>query len=282
MKAARKGVALVRKGGNPALLTGSRRPQPEIHGYMRGINSDFMKSNTEVIDILLKIVVDWFPMPPTVTVPKLTPKQRRILDYVRNFSAREGGAPSLEEIRQHVGCRSLNNIRQHLRLIEKKGCLSLRGGRARGIRLTEPPSQQVGKSDPHKVPLVGQVAAGRPILAEENIEAHLPLPGCFQPAERFFALRIDGESMVGIGILSGDVAIVEKCEQVDEGAVAAVRIGDAATLKRVCRMGGKLVLRAENPDVKDLVVPRETVEDVRIEGRLAGVLRCYLPGRKIF
>jgi repressor LexA len=217
---------------------------------------------------------------------RLTPKQQRVVDYIRDHCQRERTSPTLKEIGGHLGYRSLNAVREHLRLIEKKGYLTLKTGQARGIRLVEhsadSSSYTPNRSDRERVPLVGQIAAGSPILAEENLERCLSLPECFQPAHKFFALRVEGDSMVGIGILSGDVAILEKCEDVADGAVAAVRVGDRATLKRILRSKDHLVLQAENPEVADLVILSENATEVKIEGRLAGVLRCCLPGRQIF
>jgi repressor LexA len=219
---------------------------------------------------------------------RLTPKQQRIMDYIRDYCRRERTSPTLKEIGGHFGCRSLNAVRQHLRLIEKKGQLTLKAGQARGIRLVEDSTDPFSSNntpsldDMGRVPLVGQIAAGSPILAEENFEGYLLLPECFQPAHRFFALRVEGDSMVGIGILSGDIAIFEKCEDVGDGAVAAVRVGDHATLKRIHRTKDHLVLQAENPAVADLVILSENAAEVKVEGRLAGVLRCCLPGRQVF
>ena len=124
------------------------------------------------------------------------------------------------------------------------------------------------------VPIVGRIAAGTPILADENLNGHLALPECFGPSSGLFALQVEGDSMKDAGILSGDIAIVEKCEMVPNGSIAAVRLGEDATLKRVIFQKSKVILRAENPAYRDRTITAEEAEELHIEGRLAGIVRC--------
>jgi repressor LexA len=205
------------------------------------------------------------------TLPNLTPTQRRILRFVTDDSSRSGVPPTQEEIADHFGYRSLNSVRQHLRLIELKGYIEILHGKARGIRVVLPPPRNDDASP--GIPLVGRIAAGEPILAEHNIEAELALSALFGAVGRLFALRVQGDSMTGAGIVDSDIAVLEKTSDVESGEVAAVRLDDDATLKRVIKKSDHLILRAENPNFPDRIVRAGSQSVCQIEGRLVGVIR---------
>ena len=211
------------------------------------------------------------PRPGTLSQP--TVAQRRILRFVHDTLAASGSAPSQEEVAAHFGYRSLNTVRQHLRLMERKGLVRLHHGKARGIQILRPEIVTPAERTNPGVPLLGRIAAGQPIWAEENIEEHLDLSASFGDPDRLFALRVRGESMTGAGILDGDVAVLEKCHAVENGEIAAVRLGDEATLKRVFRRSDRVVLRAANPAFPEIVVNRDSGERLSIEGRFVGLLR---------
>lgn len=205
--------------------------------------------------------------------PQPTAAQERILQFVQDTMATCGSAPSQEEIAAQFGYRSLNTVRQHLRLMERKGVVRLHHGKARGIQILRPEIVSPVEKADRDVPLVGRIAAGLPILAEENIEDRIDLPAWFGDSDRLFALRVHGESMTGVGILDGDIAVLEKCHAVEDGEIAAVRFGDEATLKRVFRGPDRIILRAANDAFPEIVVDRDEAERLSIEGRFVGLLR---------
>jgi repressor LexA len=149
----------------------------------------------------------------------------------------------------------------------------LHHGKARGIQILRSEILTPAESANRGVPLVGRIAAGQPIWAEENIEDRIDLPVWFGDSDRLFALRVHGESMTGAGILDGDIAVLEKCHAVEDGEIAAVRLGDKATLKRVFRGSDRVILRAANDAFPEIVVDRYEAERLSIEGRFVGLLR---------
>ena len=182
-----------------------------------------------------------------------------------------GCVPSQAEIGRHFGYKSPNSTRQHLQLIAKKGYIDLIPGVARGIRLVKRLRLNGNEAT---VPLVGSIAAGVPILAEENIADWIELPkSLFPKPQGLFALRVIGESMVGAGILAGDIAVIRKQSQAENGDIAAVRLEDEATLKRVRFRRKMLILQAENPDFDDIELHSDSSIRPEIEGVLEGIIR---------
>ena len=183
-----------------------------------------------------------------------------------------GSAPTLEEIGRHFSFKSINSARQHLKLIARKGYLKLLPGRARGIRLIHesiPPRSVV------LAPLVGRIAAGDPIGAIENVEARIPVPTELWRGNELFALRVHGDSMMGVGIFDGDIAIVNAQPVAANGEIAAVVIGDEITLKRFFRSVEGIRLHAENSNYSDLLFNRSDSGAIRIAGVLVGTLRTF-------
>ena len=170
-------------------------------------------------------------------MPRTSNKSEMILDYVNQFVQEYGYAPSIREIGEAVGLRSTASVSYHLRQLQEKGLLMSPGskGRKRAISTGVRPGQ---------IPVVGLVTAGIPILAVENQEGTIPWegdPGCF-------ALRVRGESMIGAGILSGDLVVVRPQQTALDGQIVVARIGDEATVKRLSRRNGQIWLLPENPD----------------------------------
>jgi repressor LexA len=202
----------------------------------------------------------------------LTKRQAEILSFIRGFLQKNGLPPTHDEIATQFRLKGTYGVRQHLSLMEKKGFLQLRQGKARGIRLTSAASPL---SDPkiHNIPLIGRIAAGQPVLAVENVEDHLKIgAGVFQ-GENLFALRVQGDSMINAGINSGDIAIINQQPEVNSGEIAAVLIDDESTLKRVV-LGKKCVrLKAENDHYQDIIISSETNLKFRIAGRFIGLIR---------
>jgi repressor LexA len=198
-------------------------------------------------------------------VTYLTRRQRQILDFIRDFQESEGYSPSLEEIGAHFGLSAVSTVHEHLSNLEAKGLLRRGWNRSRSI---EPLSEGGGL----EVPLAGTVAAGSPIEAIEIPES-VALPPGFSGRGETFALRVRGMSMVGDGILDGDIIVVEKRRRVENGALAVVLIdGAEATVKRFYQRGGSVTLRPSNPEMEDIVLPAARVE---ISGAVVGLLRRY-------
>ncbi|MGA1874229.1 MAG: transcriptional repressor LexA [bacterium] len=202
----------------------------------------------------------------------LTKTQRDILSFIIRCQRNQGSPPTVREIAHHFGYKSTNNARQHLQLIERKGFLRLVPGRARGIEVSIGLEVDTGKAG-LKVPLVGSVAAGKPLTAVENIEGYITLDREMFKGSGLFTLRVKGDSMRGIGILDGDVAIIRQQPVAETGDVVVALIDGEATLKRYIQQDGNIIFRAENPDFPDIVVSRDRRHEMHIAGRLIGVIR---------
>lgn len=202
----------------------------------------------------------------------LTDKQTKIYNFIAEWQIKKGYPPTQAEIRDHFRFSSLNAVRSHLVLIEKKGHVHLDCGKARGIHLVKSPgliSQKMGVS----IPLLGRIAAGVPIWAEENFEESLPIPPAMFGGGELFALNVHGESMSGVGINNGDVAVIRKQPHVDNGEIAAILIEQEATLKRIYVSPDSLTLKAENPTFQDLKYAKDNRDFIRILGRYVGIIR---------
>lgn len=198
---------------------------------------------------------------------KLTDRQSEVLNFIRRHLDRTGFPPTRSEISEALGFRSNNAAEQHLRALANKGMIELTSGASRGIRLLVE-----DESMPGGLPVVGFVAAGLPILAQENIEDYQPLDGLvFSPAADFF-LRVRGMSMRDVGILDGDLLAVKKTEEAQNGQIVVARLGDEVTVKRFKRYGHWVRLLPENPDYEVIRVDLRE-QEVQIEGLGVGVLR---------
>jgi len=193
---------------------------------------------------------------------ELTSRQEEILNLIKEWIETTGLPPTRVEIAQHFGFSSPNAAEQHLKVLARKGALDLVPGTSRGIRL---------KGD-GGVPLVGQVAAGSPILAQENIERHYQFdPAMFSPRADYL-LKVRGMSMKDAGILDGDLLAVHRSAEAKAGQVVVARIGDEVTVKRFQQRGHIVRLLPENPDFEPIVVDLKRQELV-IEGIAVGVIR---------
>lgn len=193
---------------------------------------------------------------------KLTARQQEILEFIRDCQQEEGRPPTRAEICDAFGFRSPNAAETHLRALAAKHVITVESGRARGIRLTAPSG----------LPLIGRVAAGNPILAEEHIERHHPVdPGMFSPRADYL-LRVRGQSMRDAGILDGDMLAVHRTSEARDGQIVVARIDDDVTVKRLQRRGKMVTLHAENPDFDDIVVDLAR-QALVIEGLAVGLVR---------
>jgi repressor LexA len=202
---------------------------------------------------------------------KLTTRQKQVLAYVKDQQRLTGFVPTLQETAKHFGFKSLNSVRQHLRLIEKKGFVHRVPGRSRALVVTGRDGRD--DSDLVRIPLLGRVPAGQPVFASEEAETPLTLPAHLFRGSRLFALRVHGASMKDAGILNGDIAVLDATPDVEDGTIAAVLIEDEATLKRVYRKPKGLLLRAENPSFHDIKVAASETQRTRVIGVLVGVVR---------
>lgn len=201
----------------------------------------------------------------------LTTRQKQVLAFVEDRQRQTGFAPTLQETAKHFGFRSPNSVREHLRLIEKKGFVHRTPGRSRALVVI----RHDGQLDPDsvRVPLLGRIPAGDPAVAIEDTEALLTLPALLFRGSRLFALRVRGSSMKGAGIFDGDIAVLDARSEVRDGTIAAVLIEDETTLKRIYRRPNGLLLKAENPAVRDIKLSPREAEHVRVVGVLVGVVR---------
>ncbi len=197
----------------------------------------------------------------------LTPRQQEILDFIRNHQETLGLPPTRAEIARAFGFASVNAAEDHVKALAKKGLLWLEHGSARGIRLVE----QLG------LPLVGSVAAGSPLLAVENVSGHYQVdPAMFSPRADFL-LSVRGLSMIGVGIMDGDLLAVHRTADARDGQIVVARLHDEVTVKRLQRKGGKIELQAENPDFAPIVVDSSAAGLV-IEGIAVGLIRAGQSG----
>ncbi|GIU34096.1 transcriptional repressor LexA [Shewanella colwelliana] len=197
----------------------------------------------------------------------LTPRQAEILDLIKRNIADTGMPPTRAEIARRLGFKSANAAEEHLKALAKKGCIEIMPGTSRGIKLTqEDEPEELG------LPLIGQVAAGEPILAQEHVEQHYKVdPSMFRPSADFL-LRVRGDSMKDIGILEGDLLAVHKVEQARNGQVVVARVEDDVTVKRFEKKGNTVYLHAENEEYSPIVVDLST-QSLSIEGLAVGVIR---------
>ncbi|CAG0909515.1 unnamed protein product, partial [Cyprideis torosa] len=200
---------------------------------------------------------------------ELTPRQQQILQYIREQLDITGLPPTRAEIATHFDFRSANAAEGHLRALAKKGAIELLPGSSRGIRL-------LGKPSPAGVPVVGRVAAGSPILADEYIEDYYDVdPRLFRPAADYL-LRVHGHSMKNVGILDGDLLAVHRQQQADDGQIVVARLETEVTVKRLKHEGDRILLLPENADFEPIEVD-PTLSDFSIEGIAVGVIRRGQP-----
>ncbi len=194
----------------------------------------------------------------------LTRRQAQVLDIVQRHIAETGYPPTRADIADELGFRSPNAAEEHLRALARKGALQVVPGTARGLRLPEEPG----------LPIIGRVAAGSPILAEEHIEDRVNAPADFFHPRADFLLRVRGDSMTGVGILDGDLLAVHKTAEAQNGQIVVARIDDDVTVKRFQRTRNRARVRLlpENEDYAPIEVDLRE-QDFSIEGLSVGILR---------
>jgi repressor LexA len=197
---------------------------------------------------------------------KLTARQRQVLDLVREIIKDSGMPPTRAEIATALGFRSANAAEEHLRALARKGAIELVPGASRGIRLKETSRQAAG------LPLVGRVAAGRPILAEEHIEGHYQIDQALFRPRPHYLLQVHGMSMKDAGILDGDLVAVHRTPEVRSRQIVVARLDDEVTVKRYRQEGRIVWLLPENADFEPIRVDLDQ-QAIIIEGVVVGVVR---------
>lgn len=197
---------------------------------------------------------------------KLTPRQEEILAYIKDYIRECGFPPTRSEISQKMGFKSPNAAEEHLRALERKGAIEVLAGTSRGLRL--PINEQLG------LPIIGQVAAGSPILAEECIADYCDIPPDMFSPKADYLLTVKGSSMIDIGIYEDDLLVVHKTDQANNGDIVVARIDDEVTVKRLAKGRSKYKLRLlpENPDFEAIEVDLRS-SNFAIEGISVGVIR---------
>jgi len=199
----------------------------------------------------------------------LTKRQQEIFDFIKRYSARYGYPPTVRDIGKAVGLASSSTVHAHLSNLEKAGLLRRDPSKPRAIEMLD---RAVGSVKsivrPGGLPLVGQVAAGSPILAEENIEEYVEVPGAAGGEDGEYLLRIRGESMTGVGILEGDLVVVRPQETARDGEIVVALVGEEATVKRFFQEDDHVRLQPENDSMQPI-----RSKDVRVLGRVVGLLR---------
>ena len=201
-----------------------------------------------------------------VVMKPLTERQRAVLAFVEEFCRRHGYPPTVREVAASFGIQPRAAV-DHLAALKRKGYLHREPGRSRGLALTSRLQEQVVE-----VPILGRIAAGQPLLAEEQVEETLSLPQAWARGEQVFLLKVTGESMAPL-LLPGDLVIVRAQPRVARGEIAAVLVEDEATVKRVYEEAGGLILKGDNPDFAPLHFSPEEAAQARILGKVVGVYR---------
>jgi repressor LexA len=203
----------------------------------------------------------------------LTDRQSEVLRLIRELTEVSGYPPTRAEIAEKMGFRSVNAAEQHLRALEKKGAIDISSGASRGIRVRDSAARSAGRLGRLlDLPVIGRVAAGSPMLAEENVQARYQIdPNLFTPRADYL-LRVRGMSMRDAGILEGDLVAVHKTPEARSGQIVIARLGDEVTVKRLRRRGHAVQLEPENPEFEPIEVDARS-EALAIEGVAVGVIR---------
>ena len=201
---------------------------------------------------------------------KISDKQREILEYIKAEILNKGYPPAVREICEAVKLKSTSSVHAHLETLEKNGYIRRDPTKPRAIEIVDE-NFNLTRREMVNVPIVGRVAAGKPILAVENIENYFPIPAEFMPNEQTFILQVQGESMVNAGILDGDYVLVEQQETADNGEKVVALLEDSATVKTFYREDGFCRLQPENDYMEPIIVHG----DLQILGKVIGVFRFF-------
>lgn len=199
----------------------------------------------------------------------LVGKEKEVYDYIYESISREGYSPSIRDIQTNVGIKSTSTVHAYLSKLEEKGYIHKENGKSRSLRIDGNSMQNRNST---KIPLLGKVTAGKPILAVENFEGYLdfPLMNRSYRQNELFALRVSGESMIEAGIMDGDIVVIKKEQYADNGQIVVALVEDEATVKTFYKEDGHYRLQPENPTMEPIIV-----QEVYILGHVVSVLRYY-------
>lgn len=198
---------------------------------------------------------------------KISKKQEEILQYIKSQILERGFPPAVREICDAVSLKSTSSVHSHLETLEKNGYIRRDPTKPRAIEILDD-NFNLTRREMVQVPMLGRVAAGEPILAQENIEEYFPIPVEFLPNNDVFMLRVHGESMINAGILDGDYVVVEKCNTASNGEMVVAMIEDGATVKTFYKEEGVIRLQPENDTMEPFILT-----DVEILGKVIAVFR---------
>lgn len=197
----------------------------------------------------------------------ISDKQAQILEYIKDQIMEKGYPPAVREICEAVHLKSTSSVHSHLATLEKRGYIRRDPTKPRAIEICDDNFQML-RTETASLPVVGRVAAGEPILAEQNIESYFPVPAEYVPHGESFVLKVHGTSMINAGIMDGDYIFVNSCRNAENGEIIVALIDDSATVKRFYKEDGHIRLQPENDEMEPIIV-----EDCQILGKVFGVYR---------
>lgn len=200
---------------------------------------------------------------------KISAKQQEILDYIKDEILKKGYPPTVREICETVSLKSTSSVHSHLETLEKNGYIRRDPTKPRAIEICDDSFQMI-RTEMVNLPIIGNVAAGQPILAEENIEDYFPVPADLVPSGESFVLNVRGDSMVNAGIFNGDRVFVNVCSTASNGEIVVALIDDSATVKTFYKEDGHIRLQPENDSMAPIIV-----DDCQILGKVFGIFRFY-------
>ena len=201
---------------------------------------------------------------------ELTARQQQVLHFIQDFTEENVCPPSVREIAEHFAI-SIKAVQDHIAALRKKGYLSQSAKRSRSLKVLKETRPEMQKITFVNIPLIGTIAAGKPLFCDENFEDTVHISQEFvKEGEKYFALHVRGTSMKDAGILDGDLAIIRQCNSAANGEIVVALIEDSVTLKRFFKESTRIRLQPENPDFKPIYS-----QDVQILGVLANILRTY-------
>ena len=200
---------------------------------------------------------------------KISSKQQEILNYIKEEILKRGYPPAVREICEAVNLKSTSSVHSHLETLEKNGYIKRDPTKPRAIEICDDNFQMV-RTEMVSLPVIGQVAAGLPILAEQNIDSYFPVPADMVPGGDSFVLRVKGDSMVNVGIYNGDQIFVNCCQTASNGDTVVALIDDSATVKTFYKENGHFRLQPENDNYKPIIA-----EELTILGRVSTIIRNY-------
>lgn len=200
---------------------------------------------------------------------KISGKQQEILEFIKEEILKRGYPPAVREICEAVHLKSTSSVHSHLETLEKNGYIRRDPTKPRAIEIVDDSFQMV-RREMASIPIIGTVAAGQPIFAQQNIESYFPVPADIVPAGESFILKVKGESMINVGVFDGDYIFVQQCNTARNGDMVVALVDDSATVKTFYKENGHIRLQPENDTMEPIIV-----DDCSILGKVFGVFRIF-------